>query len=618
MDKNQAIGLGLIAVILFTYFGFFAEPYYEETEEQFEQEVASQSANQENRQTVERLEEVEETSEDSVSDSLRNAELNNRFGFFATSAQGEEKEYTLENDDIVIKVSSKGGEISYAELKGHRTYNDEPLVLLDDKSSDFNMNIPFLFGKVNINDLYFESPQAQVQKATGDTLKLQLIVRGDDNRSLTLDYVLPPSGHQIHKSIRTINLENQLADLPITIEWQNRLKPVERDLKISRTKTNFHYRTYEKGFQSLSASSEFDEKSAEQPVHWIGMKQKFFTTGLVNRSGSGFRAAEFSKSFDENDTTIEKTMNAKMNFNLKDGEQHLTYFFGPNDYKDLKAVAADFDENLDLGWIFLLKWINKYIVINVFHFLEKYIGNYGIIIALLALFIKIILLPLSYKSYMSMAKMRVVKPDIDEIKEKYGDDMQKVQTAQMELYRKAGVNPLSGCVPVLLQMPILFAMFYFFPNSVELRQESFLWAADLSTYDAIINLPFNIPLYGSHVSLFTILMTASTIVYTWSNQQLTAQSGPMKNIAYFLPITFMVFLNSFPAGLTFYYFVSNIITFGQQEIIRRFVDEDKVKKIMEENKKKNANKKKSKFQLRLEEAMKAAEEDKKKKSNKKK
>jgi YidC/Oxa1 family membrane protein insertase len=222
--------------------------------------------------------------------------------------------------------------------------------------------------------------------------------------------------------------------------------------------------------------------------------------------------------------------------------------------------------------------------------------------------IKLALFPLSRKSYLSMAKMKVLKPEIDALKEKTGGDAQKMQQEQMKLYREVGVNPISGCIPVVLQMPILFAMFFFFPNSIELRGESFLWATDLSTYDVLFYLPFTIPFYGSHVSGFTLLMTMSTILYTWSNNQVSTVQGPMKTIGYVMPVIFMFVLNSYSSGLSFYYFVSNIITFGQQTLIRKFVDEDKIRATLEENKKKNANKGKSKFQQKLEDAMKASKE----------
>ena len=245
-----------------------------------------------------------------------------------------------------------------------------------------------------------------------------------------------------------------------------------------------------------------------------------------------------------------------------------------------------FTKNISLGWP-IVRWINRFLILPVFTFLEQHISNYGLIIILLVLLIKSLLLPLSYKSHVAMAKMRVLKPAIDAIKEKHGTDMQKIQLEQMSLYREMGVNPLSGCIPILLQMPILLAMFNFFPNAIALRQQAFLWASDLSTYDAIFHLPFTIPAYGSHVSLFTLLMTASTILYTWSsNQLMTAQEGPMKIMTYVMPLTFMFILNSFPAGLSFYYCISNLVTFAQQSLIKRVVDEEKIKTKLEANKQK--------------------------------
>jgi YidC/Oxa1 family membrane protein insertase len=233
---------------------------------------------------------------------------------------------------------------------------------------------------------------------------------------------------------------------------------------------------------------------------------------------------------------------------------------------------------------FFVSWVNKYIIVNLFQFLEKYFTNYGVIIILIVLIIKLALFPLTYKSYIGMAKMRVIKPEIDELKLKYGEDPTKMQQEQMKLFGQLGVSPISGCLPMVLQMPFLFAMFFFFPNSIELRQESFLWAHDLSTYDSILRLPFTIPFYGSHVSLFTLLMTISQIAYTHFNNQLTAQTGPMKNLGYIMPVVFMFVLNSFPAALSFYYFVSNMVTFGQQALIKLFVDDTKIREKIEEHK----------------------------------
>jgi YidC/Oxa1 family membrane protein insertase len=251
-----------------------------------------------------------------------------------------------------------------------------------------------------------------------------------------------------------------------------------------------------------------------------------------------------------------------------------------------------------MGWG-IFRWVNKYFVINVFYFLSQYIGSFGIIILLLTILIKTLVLPMVYKSYVSAAKMRVLKPELDEIKERVGDDMTKIQQENMKLYQKVGVNPLGGCIPMLLQLPILFAMFQFFPSAFELRQEAFLWADDLSTYDSIYTLPFTLPGYGNHVSLFTILMTISSLAYTHYNNQMTAVTGQMKWLSYLMPVIFMFVLNSYAAGLNYYYFLSNIATVGQQLIIRLFVDDKAIHAQLQENKKKPQ--KVSKFQEKLSE-----------------
>jgi len=291
------------------------------------------------------------------------------------------------------------------------------------------------------------------------------------------------------------------------------------------------------------------------------------------------------------------------------GGAYLKFFFGPNDYQKIGSVADGFAKNVYLGWP-PVYWINKFIIFPVFNLLTQVISNYGLIIIILVFLLKLVLFPLSYRSYLSMAKMRVLKPDLDEIKERVGEDMTKVQQEQMKLYSQVGVNPISGCVPVLLQMPLIFAMFYLFPASIELRQQPLFWAEDLSTYDSLIHFGFEIPFLGNHLSLFTLLMTISTLIYTWQNNQLSAVQGPMKSVSYVMPVIFLFVLNRFSAGLTFYYLISNLFTFAQQAIIKRFVDEDKIKAIMEENRKKNAAgvTKKSKFMSKLEDAMKAGEE----------
>ena len=277
----------------------------------------------------------------------------------------------------------------------------------------------------------------------------------------------------------------------------------------------------------------------------------------------------------------------------------LEFYIGPNHYPTLSNQKIGLQKIISLGFF---GWVSKYMIIPIFNWLASFINNFGLVILMLTLIIKLLLFPLVYKSYVSSAKMRILKPEIDAIKEKHGTDMTRMQQENMKLYKRAGVSPMGGCLPMVLQLPILLAMFNFFPASIELRQKAFLWATDLSTFDSILNLPFKIPFYGSHVSLFTLLMTISTLIYTRMNNQLTGVSGQMKWISYLMPVLFLGFFNNYASGLTYYYFLANMITFGQNVLIRRFfVDEDKLHKQIEENKKKPVVIKKSGLQARLEE-----------------
>ncbi len=350
-------------------------------------------------------------------------------------------------------------------------------------------------------------------------------------------------------------------------------------------------------------------------MKWVAIKQKFFISAIFAKNN--FSSGSIATSFNPTDSSVTKKAEVNLSFPVETiaaKQARFSYYFGPNDHKITKDIAEGFSRNVYLGWPPVI-WVNKFLLMPIFDFLQTFISNFGIIIVLLGLFMKILLLPLSYKSYMGMAKMKLLKPELDTIKEKNGDNMAQAQQDQMKLYQQAGVNPFSGCIPLILQIPILFSLLYLFPNSIDLRQQPFLWADDLSTYDSIIQLPFVVPFgYGSHVSLFVLLMTASQLIYTWQNSQLTSVQGPMKSMQYVMPVIFMVFLNSFSAGLSFYYFISNLITFAQQAIIKKFVDEDKIMAIMDENKRKAASgtSKKSKFMSKLEEAMKSSEEARKK------
>ncbi len=615
MDKNQIFGLVLMLVLLTVYFQFFGD-----------QTPPSQLAEGQDTTLVENNTAINpiatpaaEASE--VPDSVKSAEAYLQYGVFAPLTMEQPvKEIIVSNDVLKVVFSSKGGKVKSVELKEFKTWDQKPLILLDEESNNIDIAFRHSGRRISLNDLNFNTTTPSTTVNKGDSIVITFTAALDNDRKIEQVYTIK-DGYEVGYDVRAIGMGNLIDVQDVEFFWVDNLKKLEQDLPQERNRTNLVYSQNGDVDDLTSRSNALEEETLGTNVDWVSFSQKFFTAGIITETP--FSSGYVSMVGDDNDTTVVKTMTANMKIPVTsfmgDGFQG-KYFFGPNNFKILKDVAPGFTENVDLGWS-ILKVINRFLIINIFQFLERFISNYGLIIFIMVILIKLMLSPLTYKSHMSMAKMRVLKPELDEIKEANDGDMQKTQAAQMELYKKAGINPLSGCIPMLLQMPVLFAMFYFFPNSIELRQEGFLWAHDLSTYDAIFSWSAEIPLlstfYGNHVSLFTLLMTASTILYTWSNSQVSSVTGPMKTMQYVMPIMFLFFLNSYSSGLTFYYFVSNIVSFGQIALFRKFVDEDKIKAIMEENKKKNANKKKSKFQQRLEEAMKASEQTRKQKTKKK-
>jgi YidC/Oxa1 family membrane protein insertase len=588
MDRNSAIGLTLIAILLLVYFNYLAPTPVPE-----------------NAQPAQVTTPIEDNQpEDQAIIAPDSTELK-KYGSLASLLMGNEQLTTVENNDLRIVFSNKG-HVKELELKNFKTYYKKPLYLAHNNNNTFSLIARQDGKEIDLYQLYYT---VQTSKKADTTV----LIFSAQTGSGTIEHIysIPPTGYQVGYELllKDDSFENQ----PLLYRWNNKVALQEKALPDSRSKTTINYFDVNDNFDGLSeTSTDLESETLVNPLKWVAIRQKFFISSIIAKDS--FAKGEIKTFANLNDTTIVKEASVDLYIpmeTIKSGKAEYRYYFGPNDYNILSDVAEGFSRNLSLGWPPML-WINKFIIIPIFQFLENYIGNYGIIIIILVLFIKVLLLPLSYKSYVGMAKMKLLKPELDLIKEKNGDNMAQAQQDQLKLYQQAGVNPFSGCIPLLLQMPILFAMFYFFPVSIELRQQPFLWAEDLSTYDSILNLPFTIPFYGSHVSLFVLLMTGSTLVYTWQNNQISSVQGPMKSMSYIMPVMFMFILNSFSAGLSFYYFVSNLVTFGQQAIIKRFVDEDKIKAIMEEHKKKmlagGGNGKKSSFMSKLEQAMKASEE----------
>jgi YidC/Oxa1 family membrane protein insertase len=598
MDRNSAIGLTLIAALLLVYFYWFAP------QPQPEQKITTVQTDSTKQSSIEAPVQ---------SDSL----LALSYGNLSSVAKGQEALTVVETEDLKIAFSNKGGIINQLELKRYKTYSQKPMMLVSPRTNTFALKTTYQGKEIDLYSLFYNVTQTK----SADTVVVSFAIKLEDGSSLTQTYKIPSKGYEIGYTIQQSGLDRSLAGDNLVLNWSDIIKPTEKDLQETRIHTTVTYYSAEAGYDELAErSTDTETEVLSEKLKWVGIKQNFFVSSIIGKNTS-FAGGEVRTDINTSDTSVVKQASLKLNIPKTDLAKgaDFKYYFGPNDYQIIGDVAPDFQRNVNLGWP-PVSWINKYVIFPVFHFLTKYVSNYGLIIVILVVLLKLVLFPLSYKSYLSMAKMRVLKPELDEIKEKNGEDMQKVQAEQLKLYQQVGVNPISGCIPVLLQMPILFAMFYLFPASIELRQQPFLWAEDLSTYDSIIQLPFAVPFMGSHISLFTLLMTVSTLVYTWQNNQLSSVTGPMKSMSYIMPVIFFFVLNSFSAGLTFYYFVSNLVTFAQQALIRRFVDENKIKLVLDENRKKNAtgSGKKSKFMSKLEEAMKASEDARKRADEEKK
>jgi len=602
MDRNQIIGFVLIAVLLIGYMFFFEKPEPEvldpvTTETPVQSDSPATNTPQQNPQQQPAMAAADTTE----------ADYAEQYGVFAAGVQGDARDIVIENEQAKFTFSTKGGLLKQVELKDYTTWEGDPLILLDEQSTSQNLMLPTVKGNVNVADFYFQT-SSNGRKVNGTDTTTLVFTLPMGNESLVHTYRIGGTGYQVQHEVKANGLQNSIIGNEMSMVWAHAMKRFEKNLEDSRNKSTIIYHTLAAETDELKElSTDPQSEQVAEGVKWLAFNQKFFNAGII--ADKGFSSAAVSYDVPLLDSAVVKSglMDLKVPVtDLYEGAS-FTYYLGPNKFKALKKVADDYEENVYMGYK-AVSWVNKLIIVELFGALESFIGSYGVIIIILVLIIKLCLFPLSRKSYLSMAKMKALKPELDAMKERLDGDMQAQQQEQMKLYRQVGVNPLSGCLPLLLQMPFLFAMFFFFPNSIELRGEAFLWADDLSTYDVLINLPFTIPFYGSHVSGFTLLMTISTILYTWSNNQVTTVQGPMKSIGYVMPVIFMFVLNSYSSGLSFYYFVSNIITFSQQTLIRRFVDEDKIRATLEENKKKNTNKKKSKFASRLEDAMKASQE----------
>ena len=605
MDKKSLTGLVLIGLI-FALFTIINQPSDEERKEMAKREAEKKKREAESKDIV--LDEKKEVKKD---DSKTIKKPSN----------GAKKEsfYRLENDRLIVDFSSKGGKVAAVYLKGYESYKNF-------KKDDGEVTPLMLFGKNDaVNQLVYAKNGKTVEtrdfdfklvKQTKDKIKFEHIT--DEDEVIRYEYVLNKEAFDLDFTIFIDGFSNTIAK-NVMLDWSANLRKTERLLKSQRMVSTVCFMNKETGMDYLSEASDDDEK-AEEDINWVAFKQSYFSGILKSDRAFAKQGTEFKidtyKEGEKGQWSHLKKYNAKLNLNLERGSNQvvqLSWFFGPNDLNVLESYGEGYDDILNFGWG-LFRWINLYAVEPIFSIFTNYFGlSVGISILLLTIVIKLILTPIQWKMFVSSAKMRILKPEIDELNAKYPnkEDAMKKQMDMMNLYKESGASPLSGCIPMLIQMPILLAVFRFFPASFDMRQESFLWAEDLSSFDSIWDFGVNIWPYGDHMSLFTLLMAGTTLVYTFLNSGNTVQPQQpgmpnMKVIMYIFPVMMIFIFNDYSAGLSYYYFVSTLISILLMIAIKNwFVDEDKLKSKMAARKAEKVSasgspKKKSKFQERLE------------------
>ena len=614
MDKNTWVGFLLIAAIIvgFTMLNRPSKEQLAERQRVQDSIKLARMAELEAQRISDSLQYVagNAVQAETISEEEQQAHMQAAYGTFAQAAQGEEQWVTLENEHLRLTLSTLGGRIQRAELPEYHASGDSvnPLCLFRADESTFGFTLITANNRIlQTSNLYF----TPVETAEKNKAILRLKTASPD---AWLDFVYELSdSYMVHLSLEPHNMQSELAQNinSLELQWRQLIPQQEKGRKFEERYARLQYMLVGGDMEELSESKDDSEKEAAR-VKWIGYKDQFFSTVLI--ADDAFSSSQFSSTLQSRHSGYIKqyTTHTSVPFDLT-GKTYtgFRFYLGPNHYHTLKAYDEDLarDERLHLnklvplGWK-IVSWINTALVIPMFDLFTSWGLHIGIVILLMTLVIKLIILPFVFVSYKSSAKMRVLRPQIDAINEKYpAEKMQERQAATMQLYQQAGVSPMSGCLPMLFQFPVLMAMFWFLPTAIELRGKSLLWADDLSTYDAVFQWGFNLPLIGDHLSLFCLLMTVCNIAYTYITMQSQATDPNMKFMKYMMyamPLMFLFIFNDYAAGLSYYYLVSLFITILQTMIFRWSLDDEKMLREMEENKKKKAGKPKSGFMQRLE------------------
>ncbi|MBS4063926.1 MAG: membrane protein insertase YidC [Chitinophagaceae bacterium] len=593
-DRNTIIGFVMMMVLLFGYI-FFSN----------RQGAALQKEKQRIADSIAKVEASRKKAVDtaqSKNDTVQQQTTANQLAAGGFSGAATEQVTVVENSLMKIGFTNKGGFPKYVELKNFKKYDSTAVVL-----GGVGHGISYSVNTGNnqsaaTTQLNFT---ASVIEKKGDAQVIRFTAADSTGKSIEHIFTIKDNDYMVNWDVQLKGAGQLLTQGLLNLNWDIVTHQQESDIRYEQGQSNIGY--YEDGEYDFSAAGTGDSKKFGDKTKWIGVKQQFFNTSLLAVNGVSSAETKWTVPVKEQDSLQQiLTANTTLRFNLSGASEAkvpLQLYFGPNDYHILNKYKNGLSGHVQLGYgIFaFVKYINRYVVMPVFDFFSKYIGNIGIVILLLTFFIRLIISPLTYSSYLSGAKMKVLRPEIEELKKKFGNDQQAMSMEQMKLFRQAGVNPLGGCIPALLQIPIFFALYSFFNANIALRGEDFLWAKDLSAYDSIAHLPFSIPFYGDHVSLFTITATLTSFLISVYNMQMTPQQDNpvMKYMIYFFPIMLLFIFNSLPSALTWYYTVSNIVTLGLQFAIQKFIiNEDKIHAKIQENKKKTPTK--SKWQEKLE------------------
>ncbi|MFT5754442.1 MAG: YidC/Oxa1 family membrane protein insertase [Flavobacterium sp.] len=615
LDLNSIIGFVLISGILM-WMLYTNSPTPEEQDAKAKKEQVDKQ-----KETV-KTEQTQEVAPVVINDSLQNEQAKAKLGSFAYSSSlpsAKEDITTIENEVLLLKIANKGGYIVGATLKGIKQFernSNTDVQIIKENNADLNITLNTKDNRVlNTKDMFFEPTLTK----DGENQVLTMRLKAGENQFLEYRYVLKPKDYMLDFGIKTQGLTDVInTSKALDLEWQLKAFRNEKSISYENRYTEMVFE-YEEGKDDYLSAAK-DDDDIVKDVSYIAFKQHFFTSILL--TDTPFKTAELKSQnlvYDEEiDTVYTKNFIAKVPLDFKNGELNyaMNWYYGPAKYDSLIDYEKNLDEIIPLGWG-IFGWINRWIFIPVFGFISGFMP-YGFAIIFFTILVRLVMSPITYKSYLSQAKMKVLRPEINELNAKYKDNAMKKQQETMKLYSKAGVNPMAGCLPAVMQIPVFYALFQFFPSMFDLRQKSFLWADDLSSYDSVYHLPFRIPFYGDHVSLFPILASVAIFFYmrmTTGDQQMSAptQEGMpdmgkiMKIMIYISPVMMLVFFNNYASGLSLYYFISNLITIGIMLVIKKYiVNDEKIHAKIQVNKTKE--KKESKFQKKMREMMEQAEE----------